>query len=258
MDSSRLPRRSSPSLFPFMRVFEDLERKLDYTFNDPALLKRALTHSSHAHEQNTHEDNEQLEFLGDAILGFLVSDFLFRANPELSEGQLSKLKGFFVSSANLVKYAEQLELGAFLHLGRGEEKTGGRTKQALLVDGFEAILGAMYLDGGLDPVRALASRFFQRQISEIGEMSPQVADFKSALQEALQSRGLERAQYVTTGETGPDHQKLFTVEILVGARSLAHGVGLTKKAAEQAAAKQALRELNQNHERSDLQEINRA
>jgi ribonuclease-3 len=241
-----------------MRVFEELERRLDYTFSDSGLLKKALTHSSHAHEQNTGEDNEQLEFLGDSILGFLVSDFLYRTHPGLTEGQLSKLKGFFVSSANLVKYAEQLELGEYLHLGRGEEKTGGRTKQALLVDGFEAILGAMYLDGGLDRVRTFLSGFVERQIADIGEKGHQVADFKTALQETLQSRGMERAQYVITGEAGPDHQKLFTVEILVGKQSLARGIGLTKKAAEQAAARQALQEINQNHDRSDLQEINRA
>jgi ribonuclease-3 len=238
-----------------MRVLEELERELGYTFSDAQLLRKALTHSSHAHE-NTEEDNEQLEFLGDAILGFLVSDFLFRAHPKLTEGQLSKLKGFFVSSANLVKYAERLELGQYLHLGRGEEKTGGRTKQALLVDAFEAILGAIYIDGGIDPVRSLVSRFFQQQIGEIGETAQQVADFKTALQEALQARSMERARYVVTGETGPDHQKLFTVEILAGDQSLARGIGLTKKAAEQAAARQALQGLNQNHDRSDLQEIN--
>ena len=234
----------------------ELERELGYVFTDPLLLKKALTHSSHAHEQKTGEDNEQLEFLGDAILGFLISDFLFRAHPELTEGQLSKLKGFFVSSANLVKYAERLGLGDFLHLGRGEEKTGGRTKQALLVDALEAILGAIYIDGGLEPVRKLAEQLFQQQIAEIGETSQQIADFKTALQEMLAQNG-KRAQYVVTGETGPDHQKLFTVEILIGDQSLARGIGLTKKAAEQAAARQALQELNQKHGRSDFQEINR-
>ncbi|HLQ76345.1 MAG TPA: ribonuclease III domain-containing protein, partial [Terriglobia bacterium] len=116
-----------------METLEKLERELDYRFNDSVLLKKALIHSSHAHEQNTGEDNEQLEFLGDAVLGLLVSDLLFRAHPSLTEGELSKLKGFFVSSANLVKYAEQLELGQYLYLGKGEEKTGGRSKPALLV-----------------------------------------------------------------------------------------------------------------------------
>src|SRR4029079_10876825 len=125
-----------------MKALADLEFELEYKFKDADLLQQALTHSSHANERNAGRgDNEQLEFLGDAVLGFLVSDFLFRAHPEMTEGQLSKLKGFFVSSANLVKYAEQLELGGYLHLGKGEENTGGRAKQALLVDAFEAVLG---------------------------------------------------------------------------------------------------------------------
>src|SRR5213593_1283595 len=150
-----------------MNGFGDLELELGYTFRDARLLTQALTHSSHANEKRAGErDNEQLEFLGDSILGFLVSDFLFRAHPGLSEGQLSKLKGFFVSSANLVKYAEKIDLGAYLQLGKGEEKTGGRTKQALLVDAFEAILGAMYIDGGLDVSRQLIARFVGPQISE--------------------------------------------------------------------------------------------
>ena len=119
-------------------ILDKLELELGYRFSDPVLLRKALIHSSHAHEQNISEDNEQLEFLGDSVLGLIVSDLLFRAHPNLTEGELSKLKGFFVSSANLVKYAEQLDLGRYLYLGKGEEKTGGRSKQALLVDAFEA------------------------------------------------------------------------------------------------------------------------
>src|SRR4030095_8716600 len=133
------PTSPNYQLFAFMSSIHDLEADLGYTFKDVQLLKQAVTHSSHANERSTGErDNEQLEFLGDSVLGFLVSDYLFRAHPNLTEGQLSKLKGFFVSSANLVKYAEQARIGEYLLLGRGEEKTGGRTKQALLVDGFEA------------------------------------------------------------------------------------------------------------------------
>src|SRR5688572_28547023 len=222
-----------------MRAFEELERELGYTFSDPALLKKALTHSSHAHE-NTGEDNEQLEFLGDAILGFLVSEFLFRAHPTLTEGQLSKLKGFFVSSANLVKYAEQVDLGAYLQLGKGEEKTGGRTKQTVLVDGLEAVLGAIYLDGGIEEARRVMKRFFEPQIEEVQEYGRQLTDFKTALQEQLQARHLGRADYNITSETGPDHQKLFTVEVVIDGEAIARGVGLTKKAAEQAAARQTL------------------
>jgi ribonuclease-3 len=226
--------------------FEALESELGYHFNDAVLLQKALTHSSHAHEKRTGEDNEQLEFLGDAVLGFVVSDFLCRACPHFSEGQLSKLKGFFVSSANLVKYAEQLHLGRYLHLGKGEEKTGGRAKQALLVDAFEAILGAMYIDGGLDVSRQLIARFIGSQISEIGGATGQVMDFKTALQEVLQSRGMEPCRYVLAGEEGPPHQKLFTVEVELGDAIVASGIGLTKRAAEQAAAKRALEDFDRH------------
>jgi ribonuclease-3 len=224
-----------------MNAVEDLEFEVAYKFKDTQLLRQALTHSSHANERSTGEgDNEQLEFLGDSVLGFLVSDFLFRAHPGLTEGQLSKLKGFLVSSANLVKYAEQLHLGSYLHLGKGEEKTGGRTKQALLVDAFEAIIGAIYLDGGIEEARRIMLRFFEPQIEDVEQSGRQVADFKTALQEQLQARRLGRVDYIVTSETGPDHQKLFTVEVLIEGEAAARGIGLTRKAAEQAAAQQAL------------------
>src|SRR5215471_15622087 len=227
-----------------MSSIEDLQFELRYTFKNPRLLSKALTHSSHANERAISAgDNEQLEFLGDSVLGFLVSDFLFRAHPRLTEGQLSKLKGFFVSAANLVKFAEWLRLGDYLQLGKGEEKTGGRTKQALLVDGFEAILGAMYLDGGLDPVQRLLLRFLDPQIKDIDGPSLQVTDFKTALQEKVQARQMGHADYIVTSESGPHHQKLFCVDVVVDGQRIASGLGLTKKAAEQAAAREALERL---------------
>jgi ribonuclease III len=237
-----------------MKLLSELQTALAYTFNDVQLLNQALIHSSHAHEQNLGQDNEQLEFLGDSILGFVISDFLFRAHPGLDEGQLSRLKGFFVSSANLVKYAEQLDLGQYLQLGRGEEKTGGRTKQALLVDGFEAIIGAIYLDGGIENAARVIRRFFESQIEDVGDATQQVQDFKTALQELLQARHLGQAAYRVSSESGPDHQKLFTVDVIVNSEPVAHGLGLTKKAAEQAAARQALRV----YDRSHLQEVYRS
>src|SRR5207247_2042731 len=148
-------------------------------------------------------------------------------------------KGFFVSSANLVKYAERVHLGSYLQLGKGEEKTGGRTKQALLVDALEAILGAIYLDGGIEEARRVMLRFFEPQIEDVEDSERHLTDFKTALQEELQSRHLGRADYNVTSETGPDHQKLFAVEVVIGGESMAHGIGLTKKAAEQAAAREA-------------------
>ena len=223
-----------------MGAFDKLEMDLGYRFVQSILLRKALIHSSHAHEQNISEDNEQMEFLGDSVLGLVVSDLLFRAHPDLSEGELSKLKGFFVSSANLVKYAEQLDLGRYLYLGKGEEKTGGRSKQALLVDAFEAIIGAIYLDGGLDPARQLVSKFMEPQLDEVKMGARRSVDFKTALQEMLQARSLGVARYLAVSESGPDHEKLFTVDIELNGQIIARGIGLTKKAAEQAAARQAL------------------
>lgn len=232
-----------PSLL--MSSIEDLQFELRYSFKNLQLLTKALTHSSHANEKAISEgDNEQFEFLGDSVLGFLVSDFLFRAHPGLTEGQLSKLKGFFVSSANLVKYAERINLGEYLQLGKGEEKTGGRAKQALLVDALEAIIGAIYLDSGIEEVRRVILNFFEPQIEDVGNSDRQLKDFKTALQEELQAQHRARAEYGVTSEDGPDHQKLFTVEVAVNGESLAQGIGLTKKAAEQAAARQALERIS--------------
>ena len=228
-----------------MKDVSKLEQALGYRFGRRELLDQALTHSSYAHEQNLgpREDNERLEFLGDSILGFLISDALCEARPDLAEGQLSKLKGFLVSAANLVQYAERVYLGHYLRLGKGEEKTGGRRKQGLLVNAFEAIIAAIYLDGGVDRVREVVLSFFRLQIEDVGETTDRVPDFKSALQENLQARGEGVANYRLVEETGPDHQKLFTIEVVIGGACRARGMGLTKKAAEQAAAIQAIESL---------------
>ena len=231
-----------------MKNLDELEQTLDYRFARRNLLVQALTHSSFAHENSFGpvEDNERMEFLGDSILGFLVSEALCEARPNLSEGQLSKLKGFLVSSANLVQCAEQIDLGHYLRLGKGEEKTGGRGKQALLVDAFEALIAAIYLDGGMERVRNIVLRFFTLQIGDISDAGAHVPDFKSALQEGLQARGQKTADYTLIEALGPDHQKLFTVDVLIDGVAVARGRGLTKKAAEQAAAMQAMSLLNRD------------
>lgn len=224
-----------------MADLEVLQDRLGYRFRTVSLLEQAVTHSSHANERNLGEfrDNEQLEFLGDSILGFLVADMLYRAHPKLSEGQLSKLKGFLVSAANLVKFAERFEIGSFLELGRGEEKTGGRFKQTLLVDAFEATLGAVYLDGGLEPVRRILQTCFEDQIAGAGGGPQNLIDFKAALADLTE--GVSPAvRYEVLSETGPDHEKLFTVEVYRGDQPLGAGLGLTRKAAEQAAARRAI------------------
>jgi ribonuclease-3 len=173
-------------------------------------------------------------------LGLSSAIIFFARTRKLTEGHLSRLKGFFVSSANLVKYAEKVKLGSYLRLGKGEEKTGGRSKQALLVDALEAVLGGIYLDGGMEEARRVILTFLEPQMEDVGRSERQLRDFKTELQEQIQARQLGRAEYVLTSEEGPDHQKLFTIEVKIDGEFTARGVGLTKKAAEQAAARYAL------------------
>lgn len=227
---------------------DSLEQALGYRFVDRTLIEKALIHSSFAHERRSRPpgsgrrlgDNEQLEFLGDAILGFLISDMLYRERPDLREGELSRIKAFVVSAANLVRVADTIGLGSYLRLGKGEEKTGGREKPALLVDAFEALLAAAYLDGGLEPVRRIIWGLFGAQVRESVASGEHVSDFKSVLQERLQGEGRPSAQYRMVEEMGPSHQRLFTVAVLIDGRVSGTGQGPTKKAAEQRAAMDAL------------------
>ena len=239
---------------------EALQAALGHTFSRPDLLQLALTHSSHAHEVavesgDSHPpDNEQLEFLGDAVLGFVTSRALYDRYASYSEGQLSKTRAHLVSARHLIKVARQLDLGTYLHLGRGEERSGGRSKSALLVDALEAIIAALYLDGGL----ATAQRFVLEKIVEpelaLLAKDPNVAfsDQKSALQEWLQATTGHQPAYHVVQEEGPDHHKIFTVELrLTPAMAGGHGDGMyvcraqgrTKKVAEQKVAHEALRYL---------------
>ncbi|MGC2698190.1 MAG: ribonuclease III [Candidatus Angelobacter sp.] len=239
-----------------------LQAALGHTFKHPEMLERALTHSSHAHEESKaggaegsteKQDNEQFEFLGDAVLGLVTSQLLFERFPTFHEGQLSKLKAHLVSAEHLVSVAARIGLGQYLRLGRGEERSGGRSKGTLLSDGIEAVIAALYLDAGLEKTR----EFIIRQILESeleaitaeGENEFSLADHKSALQELLQSTGRQQPVYATVKEEGPDHRKTFTVEarIYVPGQSkpeyVARAEGGTKKKAEQLAAKQALEHL---------------
>ena len=222
--------------------FDALERSLEYRFRDRGLLEHALTHTSRANEDVTGGvvDNESLEFLGDAVLGFVIADLLFREFPEFDEGQKSKAKAALVSTASLARLAERLRLGDHLLLGRGEEKTGGRRKQALLADGYEALIAAVYLDGGIEHARAFISRQVADLVDEVRRPDFFVRDFKSALQERLQSAGLPLPEYRVTGESGPDHSKVFRVEVCVRGEKFAEADGRTKKDAEQEAARLAL------------------
>lgn len=231
----------------------------DYKFKDPSLLTLALTHSSLAYENNpdgTREpgsDNEQLEFIGDAVLGLVAAEALFRRFPSSREGDLTRLRASLVSSRNLAQVAMRIGLGPMLRLGRGEEHSGGQKKPALLANALEAVIAAMYLDGGLAPARD----FIQRHIIEPADaelvgvldsdepFSGAVGDYKSALQERLQAAGAGQPKYVMTDQSGPDHKKRFRIEVRVadnagGYITLADAEGTTKKLAQQEAARRAL------------------
>jgi ribonuclease-3 len=228
--------------------FESLQRAIDYRFRDRGLLEHAMTHTSRAHEDVSGgvADNESLEFLGDAILGFVVADMLFREFPAFDEGQKSKVKAALVSTATLARQADKLALGDHLLLGRGEEKTGGRRKQALLADAYEALLAAIYLDGGIEQARAFVVREFAPLLADVRQTGAAGHDYKSALQERLQSEEQPLPDYRLTGAAGPDHRKVFSVEVSVRGERLAEGTGATKKEAEQDAARLALEALNQS------------
>jgi ribonuclease-3 len=224
-----------------------LEDAAGHRFADREILRRALTHSSHVHEQSlmggqfTARDNEQLEFLGDSVLGFVISEDLLQRHPEAAEGRLSKLKAHLVSAAWLHEAAQRLRLGEYLELGRGEEMSGGRAKKTLLVDALEALIAALYLDGGMEPARRFIQRFVVAPgISEAvaGEQPHQdLTDYKSALQEFAQARRLPPPRYVIVRERGPEHSKTFTVEARVGREWVGQAEGNTKKSAAQKAAR---------------------
>jgi ribonuclease III len=238
-----------------------LEALLGYHFRRPELIEQALTHSSQARElealqpsvlRATVGDNEQMEFLGDAVLALVTSEELFRRFPLFREGELSKLRAHLVSQKHLIRVAQQLEIGNYLRLGRGEEKSGGRSKTALLVDALEAVLAALYLDGGMEVVRAFILQSIV--MPELERMNPAssgvpVMDFKSALQETLQAMGLPQPSYVLVKEAGPEHNKTFTVEARLTlpfpgkTEFVGRAEGSTKKKAEQDAAQQVLTQL---------------
>jgi ribonuclease III len=234
----------------------ELETILEHRFAHPVLLERAMTHSSMAHErgadQPQREDNETLEFLGDAVVGMVAAEAVYRRYPELSEGALTRLRGALVSRRHLAEVAAELSLGKYLLLGRGEERSGGRTKTALLANAMEAVIGAVYLDAGLEAARRLIeARVIAPMVGSLREQltaSGGMGDFKSALQELLQARKQGQPEYRTTGETGPDHYKRFFVQVRVGAELLAEGEGRTRKHAEQNAARQAIEKLQPGKE----------
>jgi ribonuclease-3 len=225
-----------------------LEQMLGHKFRDPELLERALTHKSKVYEKPSAQeglgDNEQMEFLGDAILGFVVSECLYVHQPLSAEGRLSKIKAHLVSAARLHEVAVAIGLGEHLLLGRGEELSGGREKRTLLADGVEALIAALFLDGGLEPARRfiLTHVIGSLNVPEEG-LDQAITDYKSALQETAQSLKLPQPRYVIVAEEGPEHAKTFTVEVRLGKEWASQAQGLSKKAAGQKAAELILQQL---------------
>ena len=216
---------------------EQLQNNLGYHFKNPALLARALTHSSYANERHVDiGDTERLELLGDSVLGFITAEYLFANHRDFPEGELTKLRAYAVCEKSLFSYAEEIGLGNYLKLGKGEERTGGRTRPSVLSDAFEAVIAAIYLDGGMDEAKKFVLRFVVPYV----EAKPTFKDYKTMLQEVVQKNQGETLEYVLVSETGPDHDKCFTVEVHLNSNVIGRGVGGSKKKAEQNAAKEAL------------------
>ena len=213
---------------------KQLEKNIGYHFMDKNLLKTAVTHSSYANEnRGGMAYNERLEFLGDAVLQLITSEKLFKENPDMPEGRMSKQRAALVCEDALAGYSHEIHLGDFMLLGKGEEATGGRKRPSILADAFEAVIGAIFLDGGMDNAKKFVRRF-------LDDAHLSLKDYKTLLQEIIQKNPGERLSYVVTGESGPDHNKVFNVEVHLNSNVIGKGTGKSKKQAEQAAAKEAL------------------
>lgn len=218
---------------------EVLQNKLGYKFNNIKLLENALTHSSYANEvRNGHTSNERLEFLGDSVLSVIVADHLFKNFRTIPEGELTKLRASLVCEKSLCVFSREIDLGRFLLLGKGEEKGGGRERDSILADAFEAVLAAIYLDGGMENAAKFVMRFVGPELENHTHES--FKDYKTALQEIIQRNPEESVTYILKGESGPDHNKIFEVEVHLNSNVIGKGKGKNKKQAEQMAAKQAL------------------
>ena len=218
---------------------EQLEKNLKYTFKNKELLKNALAHSSYANEKKgSITSNERLEFLGDSVLSIIVSEHIYKNFPHLPEGQLTRIRASLVCEKTLCAFSKQLEVGDYLLLGKGEKANGGAQRPSILADAFEAILAAIYLDGGMEPAKRHVLRFVQSELAHLENEN--FKDYKTELQEIIQRNPEEKLTYVLTGESGPDHDKCFTVEVHLNSNVIGEGSGHSKKNAEQAAAKKAL------------------
>ena len=219
-----------------------LEQGLGYTFRNKALLENALTHSSYANENRERHlpDNERLEFLGDSILGFVVAEYLYRNFPDKPEGELTRIRADLVCERNLAEAAATVELGSYLLLGHGEEQGGGRKRDSIVSDSMESVIAASFMDGGFAAAKEIIDRLI---LSNIPKGRPRNFDYKTAFQELVQRKKDQQIHYELTGESGPDHDKHFEVEVLLNGKAVGHGVGSSKKRAEQAAAEAAIEAL---------------
>ncbi len=225
------------------RDYKRLEAQIGYTFDDPSLLERALTHRSYLSErEGVEEDNQRLEFLGDAVLGLSVADALFRRDREVDEGVLSKRLARLVRRSTLARVAREVDLGEFLRLGKGEELSGGRERESVLADAYEALLAAVYLDGGFEAAKGLV-RQLQQELIEEALQARKPTDYKSRLQERTQRDEHIQPEYRIVGESGPAHEKTFVAEVCVGGEQWGVGRGRSKQRAEQSAAREALESL---------------
>ncbi len=217
-----------------LKAFQD---KIGYTFKKEALLVRALSHSSYVNErQNGGKSNERLEFLGDSVLGFITAEYFYLNFAKMPEGELTKLRAATVCESSLYGFAKELDLGNFLYLGRGETVTGGNNRPSILADAFEALLAAVYLDGGLGAAKRFALQFIKTACDKAASFK----DYKTILQEVIQKNPEENVEYVLTAENGPDHNKSFSVEVHLNSNVIGTGTGKSKKLAEQEAAREAL------------------
>ena len=216
-----------------------LEEALQYKFKDKRLLDRALTHSSYANENKSSDgSNERLEFLGDSVLSIIVAEHIFLNYKNLPEGELTKIRASLVCENALHEFSQELKLGEFLKLGKGEQQNGGASRPSILADAFEAVLAAIYLDGGIEPARRHVLRFVDKKLGCMASVA--FKDYKTVLQEVIQQNPEEKLEYVLVDEKGPDHAKIFTVEVHLNSNVIGKGTSGSKKRAEQEAAKQAL------------------
>ena len=217
----------------------ELQSLMNYTFNKEQLLFEALSHRSYAHESKRNlPNNERLEFLGDSVLSVVVSDYLFKHFKHIPEGELTKIRASLVCESALFEFSKRIKLGEYIFLGKGEEMTGGRERPSIVSDAFEAVIAAVYLDGGIEEARKYVLSFIPKDISVSGTNS--FHDYKTQLQEVIQKNPEERVEYFVKRESGPDHDKRFYVQVLLNNNVIGEGEGKSKKTAEQAAARQAL------------------